>query len=168
MAEETSTAEFMETEELPTEQEKLFTQADLDTALAKERAKAPSKEEMDSFRAWKESQQTEQERQKRVLEERDSARQRVNDLETELEQARRERLLLAKGISEDDLDYYAFKIGKMVTDVLPFEKAAEKFLKEHMKTGTKAVVSFGGQMPGNAPHTETINERINRQLRGGM
>ena len=41
------------------------------------------------------------------------------------------KFLLDKGVPTGDVDYYAFKIGKLVTDTTDFEKAAEQFLKEH-------------------------------------
>lgn len=52
-----------------TEQEKTFTQAELDRAiqdrLAHERKKFPSEDELNAYRTWKDGQQTEQERQAR-------------------------------------------------------------------------------------------------------
>ena len=49
------------------EPEKTFTQADVDKMIAarleRERKKYPSEDEMTAYRSWKESQQTEQEKQ---------------------------------------------------------------------------------------------------------
>ena len=157
------------------EPEKKYTQAELDAAigqrLARERRGMPSQEELTAFRTWKESQQTEQDKQRRILEERNGFEQRTNELETELEQLRRERMLIQRGVSPDDVDYYAYKIGKMVNDTTSFEKAADAFLRQREEkngAGTPQGVraSFGVPMSKGA-QTETLNERINRQLRGG-
>ena len=64
MADETN---VQGTENTAHEQEKTFTQADVDkmiqTRLDRERRKYPSDDELTAYRTWKESQQTEQERQ---------------------------------------------------------------------------------------------------------
>ena len=58
------------TENTALEQEKTFTQADVDkmiqTRLDRERRKYPSEEEITAYRTWKDSQQTEQERQAKL------------------------------------------------------------------------------------------------------
>ena len=46
------------------------------------------------------------------------ARERVTQLE-------RERTLLSQGVPEEDLDYYVFKIGKLVSDEKDFDTAAK-------------------------------------------
>ena len=51
------------------------------------------------------------------------ARERVTQLE-------RERTLLSQGVPEEDLDYYVFKIGKLVSDEKDFDTAAREFLKQ--------------------------------------
>lgn len=157
------------------EPEKKYTQAELDAAigqrLARERRGMPSQEELSAFRAWKESQQTEQERQQTLLNERNSFEQRASQLESELEQARRERTLIARGVPSDDVDYYAYKIGKLVSETTTFEQAAENFMREHppVQAGAEPVqkmrASFGAPM-GQPPQGESLSERINRQLRG--
>ena len=55
----------------------------------------------------------------------DKARERVTQLE-------RERTLLSQGVQEEDLDYYVFKIGKLVSEEKDFESAAKEFLKQHI------------------------------------
>lgn len=157
------------------EPEKKYTQAELDAAigqrLARERRGMPSADELGEFRAWRESRQTEQERQQRILEERNGYEQRVNALEAELTQAQRERTLLSLGVPVDDVDYYAYKIGKMVSDTVTFEQAAAGFVRDHAPAKNAASsqgvrASFGAPM-GQGAKTESLAERINRQLRGG-
>ena len=166
MAENTSTtaaAGVQETQtagapEITTTQpeERKFSQAELDDVvekrLARERKKFPSQEELTAFRAWQETQQTEQQKQQRILNERNTFEARVTELEAQIEQARRERLLISKGVAADDVDYYVFKIGKLTTDSTDFDKAAETYLKEHApsvpaaQTAPTVRASFGAQM----------------------
>jgi len=134
--------------------EKTFTQAEVDSIVGKRLAKAmkgmPAEEELTAFRAWKESQQTEKERWDTLTKERDAARTDLTAAQTELEQFRREKFLLGKGVSADDVDYYAFKIGKLVTDTVDFEKAAETFFKDHKPPKEQGVmrVDLGAPLGG--------------------
>lgn len=150
-----------------------FTQAEVDALVSKEKARAvakatkgmPSEDELTAFRTWKESQQTEQDRWNTLTNERDTARSQLSALQTELEQYKREKLLLSKGVSADDVDYYAFKIGKLVTDSVSFEQAAEQFLAER-KPGTVRV-DFSAPV-GGGDKTRTANERMNALIRGAL
>lgn len=54
-----------------------------------------------------------------------------DDYKQQLEQANNEKLLTAKGVKPDDLDYVMFKVSKLVDAKTDFAKAAEKFLKEN-------------------------------------
>lgn len=123
--------------------EKTFTQAEVDSAVGKAIARIkkgiPAEEELTAFRAWKESQQTEKERWDTLTRERDESKTALAAAQTELEQYRREKFLLGKGVPAEDVDYYAFKIGKLVTDTTDFEKAAEQFLKDTPPAGTVTV-----------------------------
>lgn len=145
----------------PNIEEKRFTQADVDALigrrLAEERKKFPTAEELTAFNSWKAGQQTEADKLKAIETERDTARE-------EAEQLRHERYLLDKGVAVDDLDYYAFKIGKSVNEATTFEAAADAFLKEtSKKSGVKmdTAGSLGGK--GGTPST---NETMNAWIRG--
>lgn len=142
--------------------EKTFTQQELDNIvkerLKKEKNKYPSKEELTAFQQWKASQQTEQEKQAAILQEYETARQERDAYKQQL-------YLLQKGISPEDVDYYAYKIGKMVTDDTSFEDAAETFLKKQ-KPVNNVSVSFGSQQQQTTK--QTLADRINQQLRGGI
>lgn len=136
--------------------EKTFTQAELDSIVGKRLAKAmkgmPAEEELTAFRAWKENQQTEQEKQEARVRELSEAKTALTAAQAELEQYRREKLLLGKGVPAGDVDYYAFKIGKLVTDTVDFEKAAEGYLKEHTPPKEQGVmrVDLGAPLGGTA------------------
>lgn len=158
------------------EPEKTFTQAEMDAAiqrrLDRERKKYPSEEELTAFKAWKDSQQTEQERWNTLTGERDTALTELAAAQAELEQLKREKFLIGKGVPADDLDYYVFKIGKLVTDTTDFETAAEAYIKERMPKEPEAPtgrmrVEFGAPLGGGSPAQVSLNDRINKMLRGG-
>jgi hypothetical protein len=148
--------------------EKTFTQSEVDALIGRRIAKAmkgvPSEEELTAYRTWKASQQTEQDKLNNITKERDTATAQLAAANTELEQYRREKFLLGKGVSADDVDYYSFKIGKMVTDTLTFEQAAETFLKEKNAPGTVRV-SMGASLTGGNVQQKP-NEQMNSLLRG--
>lgn len=165
------------TTEPETAPEKTFTQAEVDSMIGRRLAAAtkgmPGKEELEAFRAWKESQQTEKDRWENLTKERDENKTALTAAQEELEQYKREKFLLGKGISTDDVDYYAFKIGKLVDDKTDFETAAENFMKEHTtaknsvqeKPGTFRM-SSGAPVGGGTTQLQSLNDRINNKLRG--
>lgn len=153
-----------------TPSEKTFTQTEVDAIVVKRLAKAmkgmPDEAELTAFRGWKENQQTEQERWNTLTTERDTARNELSSARAELEQMKREKILISKGVSTDDVDYYAYKIGKMVTDEKDFEQAATEFFaeKEHNSTST-VKVSFGGGF-GDGGVKKSANDEMNALIRG--
>ena len=86
----------------------------------------------------------------------ESALQRVQQLE-------RERWLLSQGVPEEDLDYYAFKIGKLVTPEKDFTAAAKDYIKTHR--GPRGV-STGAGLSGRVSKAPGINDTMNRLIRG--
>ncbi len=160
--------ENVSTEGAVEQQAATFTQADVDNIvnkrLERERKKYPSADELTAFRAWKESQQSENDKLNALQRERDESAAALTAAQAELEQYRREKYLLSKGVSGEEVDYYAFKIGKLVTDELTFEKAAEQYLKEHPTAGSMRVdtaAPLSGGKPGLTP-----NEQMNSLIRG--
>ena len=148
--------------------EKTFTQAELDTIVAKRLAKAqtgmPSDDELSAFRAWKSSQQTEQQKWDALQKERDAARTDLTAAQAKIEQFEREKVLIGKGVNADDVEYYAFKIGKLVSDDKTFEQAATEYFAENPPKNTVRV-DFGGSMVGNAAKN-TPNNAMNALIRG--
>lgn len=148
--------------------EKTFTQADVDTIVARRLAKAqkgmPSDEELSAFRAWKNSQQTEQEKIDALKTERDTAKTELTAAQAKIEQYEREKILVGKGVLAEDVDYYAFKIGKMVTDSKTFEQAATEYFAENKPRGTVRV-DLGGSLAGGKTQ-KTPNDAMNALIRG--
>lgn len=152
------------------EPEKTFTQADVDTLIQKrldrERKKYPTDEEIAAFRSWKDSQQTEQDRWNNLTNERDEARSALTAAQAELEQMKREKYLTSKGVSDDDLDYYTFKIGKLVSDTVTFEQAAEQFFKDNAPS--KVRVDMTAPLDRGKPAATTANDAMNALIRGAL
>ena len=150
-------------------QEKTFTQAEVDAIISRRLAKAtkgmPDEAELNAFRAWKDSQLTEQQRWNTLTQERDTARNELKEARERAEQYERERYLLAKGVSADDVDYYAFKAGKLVSDSKTFEQAADEIINAHKTQETAVRVDFGGSLRGN-PAPATPNDAMNALIRG--
>lgn len=94
-----------------------------------------------------------------------------DEAKKELQQLKNEKILTAKGVKTEDVDYVMYKVEKMVDDKTDFTKAAEKFLKDNPRfagpassyrvstsTGTDQN-SAGGSMNGS------INDSIRRAAR---
>lgn len=153
MAEEVKDTQEEETTE--EQSEKTFTQAEVDALIARrvarEKKGMPSAEELEAFRTWQSNQQTDAEKITKLTGERDTAQSALSTANAKIEQYERERFLLQSGIPADDVDYYAFKIGKLVTDDKPFEEAAKEYLKEHTsrraRVDTSASVGGGTSKP---------------------
>ena len=89
------------------------------------------------------------------------------DLENALQRVRqleRERWLLSQGVPEEDLDYYAFKIGSLVTSEKDFAAAAKDYLRDRRlhPGGISTAAALGGRI-SKAPG---VNETMNRLIRG--
>ena len=84
------------------------------------------------------------------------AQERVTQLE-------RERALLSQGVPEEDLDYYVFKIGKLVSEERDFATAAKEFLKQHRLAVPR---STGASLSGRTTRPRSTNDTMNRILRG--
>lgn len=155
------------TENTATEQEKTFTQADVDALvqrrLERERKKYPSDDELSAFRSWKESQQTEQERWNNLTRERDESRSALSAAQAELEQLKREKYVMSKGLAGDEAEFIAFKASKMVDDKTTFEQAVDVLTADRRKT------TFDWTAPvGEGSKKQTENDRMNALIRGAL
>jgi len=135
-------------EETEATNEKTFTQEEVNKLIAKEKARAkkniPSKEELDAFNSWKESQKTVEERDK-------EAQEKIDTLESKNVSLEQENLILKKGVSIDDVDYIQFKVSKMEGD---FEENLENYLKENNKFVAKEQKATGVQIKGTKVEEE--------------
>lgn len=107
--------------------EKTFTQDEVDKMikdrLKRERSKFPSKEDLQAFNVWRESQKTDEQKQAEAKAE----QQRILFENTEL---KNENEVFKAGVKKDDVEFVAFKVSKMEGD---FKENLDKFLKENPK-----------------------------------
>lgn len=164
MAEETTTVQTTGT--TAETQEKTFTQADVDkliqSRLDRERKKYPTDEELTAYRTWKEGQQTEQERREQQEKDLKDTKAALGAAQTELEQLRRDKYVMSKGLTGEQAEFIAYKAGKMVDDKTTFEQAVDQLTAEK-KTTTFDWTAPAGKGPSKGM---TLNERINNELRG--
>ena len=123
------------TQENGGQEQKTFTQEELntivETRLAKAKKDMPSKEELKKYNEWKEAQKTEQEK----MAEKETEYQKVL---AEKEQIINENKILKSGVNAEDTDYVLFKVTKMEGD---FEENLSKFLKDNPRFLNKTVPS---------------------------
>lgn len=155
------------TENTALEQEKTFTQADVDkmiqTRLDRERKKYPSEEEITAYRTWKDGQQTEQERQAKREKELADSKSALTAAQAEIEQMKRDKYVLSKGLTDDDAEFIAFKALKMVDDKTTFEQAVDKLTENRQK------VKFDWTAPvGNGEKPNATNAAMNNLIRGAL
>lgn len=159
---ENTTVEEQDNGEGAGEEERRFTQAEVDAIISKRvsavKRGMPTADELKEFRGWK-AQHSSDELQT-VTSERDTA-------QNELEIARRENILLRKGVPADDVDYYVYKISKLVDDEVSFEDAAEKFFKDNKQRASVRMDT--GAKFGNGHNSQaTANDTMNSLIRGAM
>ena len=150
--------ESQETKQEQEQEERTFTQAEVDELINKRMARVkkglPSDEELNAYREWKAKQNPE------------PAKATPDELETarmEAEMTRRENYLLRKGIDPDDVDYYVYRISKEMDGETDFEDAAEDYLKKHNKKNPVRM-DTGARLNSGAK-AKTGNEAMNDIIR---
>ena len=98
--------------------------------------------------------------------ERDTERADKAKLQEQLDALMREKHLRGKGVPEDALEFYAFKIGKLVTDKKTFEQAAEEYLKDNPPAGTVRMSTGGGVGGNGGNQPPNSSEVMNALIRG--
>lgn len=164
MAEETTVQSTGTTAQ---EQEKTFTQADVDkmiqARLDRERRKYPSEDEMTAYRTWKDSQQTEQERQAKREKEFADNKSALTAAQAEVQQLKREKYVLSKGLTGEEAEFIAFKALRMMDDKTTFEQAVDKLTENRQKVKFDWTAPAGG---GDKPNAN--NAAMNSLIRGAL
>lgn len=164
MAEETTVQSTGTTAQ---EQEKTFTQADVDkmiqARLDRERRKYPSEDEMTAYRTWKDSQQTEQERQAKREKEFADNKSALTAAQAEVQQIKREKYVLSKGLTGEEAEFIAFKALRMMDDKTTFEQAVDKLTENRQKVKFDWTAPVGG---GDKPNAN--NAAMNNLIRGAL
>lgn len=99
-----------------------------------------------------------------IEQERDTYRQELQDYKNK-------EVLNKLNVGAEYIDFVLFKVNNMVTDKLPFDKAAEQFIKENPKyAGASSTykVSTGVSNGGSAEGTGSKNEDINNKIRAAF
>lgn len=115
-----------------TTEEKAFTQAEVDKMikerLAREKKSQLSKEELDEYKAWKESQKTEEEKKNEALSNAEKARIAAEEKAAALEA---KVAALSKGVISGSVDDVVILAKAMVTDGVTIEQAIDKVLEKY-------------------------------------
>ena len=119
-----------------------FTQEQLDAIIQRERNKAVK----GLFTA--EQMQAKDASISTLTTERDTARSDLANVQAQLDALNHEKFLAGKGVPSEMLEFYAFKIGKLVDDKKTFEQAAEEYLKDNPPSGTVRMSTGGGVTNG--------------------
>lgn len=142
---------------------KTFTQAEVDDIVGKRVARAmrgmPSAEELSAYNEWKSKQPEEIQRISTLTNERDTFKSQLDDANNKIKAFEQEKMLIAKGVSADDVDYYIFKINQLVTEDKDFAKAMDEYLAEHKPKSVK--VEGGGHLGGGSGQSQSSNETMN-------
>lgn len=111
---------------------KTFTQEELDSIVKERIARAkkgqPSKEELDAFKQWQESQKTEEEKKNDALTNAEKARLAAEEKVTALEA---KVTCLSKGVTSTCVDDVVILAKAMITDELTIEQAIDKVLEKY-------------------------------------
>lgn len=107
---------------------KTFTQEEVNKLLAKERKSLPSKEELEDFNKWKESQKSDEEKQA----EKDAE---YNKLKDNLSEKEKVIIMYENGIDKKYMDFLLFTVSKMDGD---FTENLTNYIKENPEYGKKS------------------------------
>ena len=112
---------------------------------------------------------------KTLTTERDTSKSEYEKLQGKVTAMEQEKILAKYGITGEDAEYYAFKIGKLNAEEnakatkdserKTFEQTAEKYFKD--KPQNKVRVDLGGTLGGKpAKQQENTNDQMNALIRG--
>lgn len=136
-----------------------FTQEQLDAIIARERSKATKGMFTAEQMAAKDSSIS------TLTSERDTANASIVQLQAELDGYKHRELLTGKGVPADMAEFYAFKIGKLVSKDKTFEQAAEEYLKDNPPAGTVRMSTGGGVNSSGSGKPQQPNDIMNALIR---
>lgn len=94
----------------------------------------------------------------------DELRKKYDTAALELSALKNAQTLSGYGVTDDDeRELLAYKIGKQAVNGKSFEDAAKEYFEAHPRS--RVTVDLAPRQQGNAP-SSTLNDRINKQLRG--
>jgi len=156
-----------------TEPEKTFNQAEVNaivqSRLADERKKMPSKDDLAAFRAW----QAEQKKDEPESDEAREALRKLAETEAKLERLQNRDTVIKSGVQPSYADFVAYETAKLIDDETDFEAALQTYLDANAQFKTEAqpppVTAASGMRHGQAPpKTDGVEEAfyaLNPQLK---
>ena len=110
---------------------------------------------------FRQKQQSQQPNVSQITQERDAAQKELADYKNK-------DTLRSKGVADGYMEFVLFKVGGMVSDKKPFDKAADEFLKANPQyKGGSYRVSTGTQGGGSGTSQNT-NDMINNNIRNAF
>lgn len=100
-----------------------------------------------------------------LLAEYNTAKSELTAATAKIQQYEREKILLAKGVPAEDVDYYAYKAGQLVSDTKTFEQAADEVISARKPQRETVRIDFGAPLQGGGT-TKTANDMMNALIRG--
>ncbi|MCI9405948.1 MAG: hypothetical protein HFK04_03420 [Oscillospiraceae bacterium] len=99
-----------------------------------------------------------------VTAERDRYKEKFEKASADYAALAQKNILAGYGVTDqDEQEFFAFKIGKQVTEDQDFASAAKSYFAAHPVSRASVKLNAEG---GNTPNPQTLNEIINRKLRG--
>lgn len=142
---------------------KTFTQEEVDAIVSRRLSKAmkgiPSEEEMNQYRTWKGDRAEEQRKEAAYA----KAQTDLAAAQAELEQLKREKYVLSKGLTGEDAEFISFKASKLVDDKTTFEQAVDQLTENRQKVKFDWTAQLGG-----GSKAETENATMNNLIRGAL
>lgn len=158
----------------PTEPEggadpKTFTQEELDKIVkervARTKKDQPSKEELDAFKNWQDSQKTEEEKKNEALTNAEKARLAAEEKATALEA---KVTCLSKGIVATSVDDVVILAKAMVTDDVTMEQAIDKVLEKYPSFKSEGTDKGNGFTKIGAGKGESAKKATDDQLKAAF
>ncbi len=137
------------------EPEKTFNQAEVNaivqSRLADERKKMPSKDDLAAFKAW----QAEQKKEEPVNEEAQEALRKLATMEAELTRLQNRDAVIKSGVPAQYADFVAYETAKLLDDETDFDTALLTYLEANVQFKTEAqpppLPAASGMRHGQAP-----------------
>lgn len=140
-----------------------FTQEEVDAIVGKRLSKAmkgiPSDEELTAYRSWKADRAEDQRKETAYAQ----TQADLDAAKAELEQLKREKYVLSKGLTGDDAEFVAFKAAKLVDDKTTYEQAVDQIVS------ARSAVKFDWTAPLNGGGgSDSVNNAMNNLIRGAI
>lgn len=138
--------------------EKTFTQSELDGIVKERLARAnkdkPSKEEIEAFNSWKESQKTQAEKQQEAIKNYETKITEANSKYQDLES---KYFAIEKGVKKDSLPDVLVLAKSLVNEETPIDKAIDKVLEKYPNFKNNEINQTPGFKVGSTPNKTDKN-----------